>query len=386
MRNLYQVFSILLLIIFFSGCGVSKLSQSALNGNLNGVKQAIRDGDDVNDGSFGYMQACLKKHNDIIKYISDHNIKSVFQYRCLKYSAGLGNMPLVKYFIGQKHLEADRKDAYEITPLINIIFAKVRPKIYHYNYSANELEIAKYLVDHGASLDKVTKFFRGNNRPDNQYGAAYRDFMKQYKIYISGGKLPQRRDMVTHISYTNTKQQKTNNNDVKALVQKYEKENKLKELKELTQKNPNAVYYISNLELRLLLTGPKGMKIGDIKKYLLEGKSEIILVSLIKQQEQPYKKFNMQEIELLQKMGLSDKIISAMIDETTRLLRDKKLQKQQEYFLSQQKNILKSQQNVQYQNNNNTSGAGQHLGNRVYDEAKQRAINKGINMLFDKLF
>jgi hypothetical protein len=100
------------------------------------------------------MQACLKKHNDIVKYISDHNIKPIFQYRCLKYSAGLGNMPLVKYFIGQKHLEADRKDAYEITPLINIIFAKVRPKIYHYIYSANELEIAKYLVDHGASLDK----------------------------------------------------------------------------------------------------------------------------------------------------------------------------------------------------------------------------------------
>jgi hypothetical protein len=42
MKNLYQVFSILLFIIFFSGCGVSKLSQSALNGNLNGVKQAIK--------------------------------------------------------------------------------------------------------------------------------------------------------------------------------------------------------------------------------------------------------------------------------------------------------------------------------------------------------
>jgi hypothetical protein len=40
----------------------------------------------------------------------------------------------------------------------------------------------------------------------------------------------------------------------------------------------------------------------------------------------------------------------------------------------------------EYLNLANTSGVGQHLGNRVYDEAKQRAINKGINMLFDKLF
>ncbi|WP_295022527.1 hypothetical protein, partial [Sulfurimonas sp.] len=39
-------------------------------------------------------------------------------------------------------------------------------------------------------------------------------------------------------------------------------------LKQLTEKDPNLVNYIQDEELRLMLTGPKGMKVGDIRKLL----------------------------------------------------------------------------------------------------------------------
>ena len=64
-------------------------------------------------------------------------------------------------------------------------------------------------------------------------------------------------------------------------------------LKTYTNNHPTAAYFIKSKAMRLMFTGPKGMKVGDIRKLVKEGRSETIVVSLIKRVETPYKAFTL---------------------------------------------------------------------------------------------
>mgnify|MGYP000347170986 CR=1 FL=1 len=168
------------------------------------------------------------------------------------------------------------------------------------------------------------------------------------------------------------------------IVNMYIKENNFQALKEYTDKYPNVVYYIKDSSIRLTLTGEKGMKVGDIKKLLKDGKSELIIVSLIKRVKTPYKEFTLQEIETLQSMGLPDKIIATMIDITTELLKDAKRQKEQQFYLAEQKRINNQKTTVIYQNNQSQKTDEQ--GNPVIEKVTDELINQGVSILLDQLF
>ena len=168
------------------------------------------------------------------------------------------------------------------------------------------------------------------------------------------------------------------------IVDQYIKENNFQALKEYTDKYPNVVYYIKDSRIRLTLTGAKGMKVGDIKKLLKEGKSELIILSLIKRVKTPYKEFTLQEIETLQAMGLPDNIIATMIDVTTELLKDAKRQKEQQFYLEEQKKVNNQQTKVVYQNNTNQKTDEQ--GNPVLEKVTDELINQGVSILLDQLF
>ena len=156
----------------------------------------------------------------------------------------------------------------------------------------------------------------------------------------------------------------------------------LKSLKKYTDENPNAVYYIKDKSIRLALTGPKGLKVGDIRKYVKEGKNERILVSLIKSAKTPYKEFTMEEIEILLEMGLSDKIVSAMIDVTTLLYRDAKLKEEQLFLINEQRKISEQNQ-INYSNSNNSVDK---QGNPIIKKVQNEAIKQGVGLLLDNLF
>jgi hypothetical protein len=133
------------------------------------------------------------------------------------------------------------------------------------------------------------------------------------------------------------------------------------------------------------MTGPKGLKVGDIREYLKNKKSELVLLSMIKQQEIPYKKFTFSEIDLLTQMGLTDKVIATMIDITTSLLHDEKLRKQQEYYLAEEKKIAATQQSkVVYQNVQNQTTLQQP--NQLTDKVENEVIKQGVGILLDQLF
>ena len=164
-------------------------------------------------------------------------------------------------------------------------------------------------------------------------------------------------------------------------VQKFITVNDIKGLKEYTEKNPIAVNFIEEKALRLALTGPKNMKVGDIRKLLKDGKSELIIVSLIKRVKSPYKEFSIDEIDTLISMGLSDKIIAGMIDVTTEIYKDTKRKQEQESMLKQQQSMQNAQrtstQQVQVQ---------QDDSNPVMDKVTEEITKQGIKLLLDNLF
>jgi predicted glycosyl hydrolase (DUF1957 family) len=167
-------------------------------------------------------------------------------------------------------------------------------------------------------------------------------------------------------------------------VEAFVEKNDLKGLKDYTDKHPNAVYFIHNKELRLALTGPKGLKIGDILRLLKEGKSEVIIIALIKRVKVPYKEFTLDEIDTLTKIGLSDHIIAAMINVTTELLKDEKVRKEQQFFLAEQKKLMSQKTKVVYRNGSTQQQNDQ--GNPIMDQLSNELTKQGTKFILNKLF
>ena len=165
--------------------------------------------------------------------------------------------------------------------------------------------------------------------------------------------------------------------------------NKLNELKDFTDKNPNTVYFIKDQKLRLALTGPKGMKVGDIRKMLKNGRSPSLVSSLIKRVNAPYKEYTLNEIDTLGQMGINDQVIATMIDVTTAILKDKKRKAEQEFYLAEQKKIASQKVKVIYRDNPNQVRSEQKVdknGNPLLDKLQDKLIEKAAEKLFDKLF
>ena len=138
--------------------------------------------------------------------------------------------------------------------------------------------------------------------------------------------------------------------------------------------------------LRLAMTGPQGMKVGDIRKLVKSGKDEVIIISLIKRVKTPYKEFTLEEIEYLRELGLSSNIISAMMDRTTKLLDDKRLKEQQAFFLAEQERIAKenAKTNMALQSQGEQRVDAQ--GNPIVEKVQDELVKQGVGMLLDRIF
>lgn len=179
----------------------------------------------------------------------------------------------------------------------------------------------------------------------------------------------------------NQEQEKINKQ--KQIINQLIDKNDLKGLKNYTDKNPNSVYYIKDSKIRLILTGPKGMKVGDIKKLIKKGRSETIIIALIQRVKVPYKEFTLEEIDILTEMKLSDNVIASMINVTTELLKNEEKKTQQQFYLNEQNKISKQKTKVIYKNTNTTQQVNNNaIGNKLQDEV----LKQGVGMLLDQLF
>lgn len=81
------------------------------------------------------------------------------------------------------------------------------------------------------------------------------------------------------------------------------------------------------VEYALDFIGPEGMTVADIISIKQDGMSDRLLVTKIRSSEGAYKDFTFAEIRKLQKKGLSDDVIDAMIESTSKV-REKAAQQQ----------------------------------------------------------
>lgn len=81
-------------------------------------------------------------------------------------------------------------------------------------------------------------------------------------------------------------------------------------------------------ERRLLRIGPKGARIRDLKKMQDAKIAQNIIVARVKASNAPYKTFDGDEMVALKQMGMSDDVIAAMIDVTTKLEERKRADEQ----------------------------------------------------------
>lgn len=72
-------------------------------------------------------------------------------------------------------------------------------------------------------------------------------------------------------------------------------------------------------ERRVLVAGPKGLRAPDLKKMADANISSSVTIACIKASKEPYRNFDAEEIVLLKQMGLSDEVVAAMIEVTTKV-------------------------------------------------------------------
>lgn len=356
-KYLYTSLIILVTIIVFSGCGANnaKLHIPAGKGNLEAVKKELLIGKDINRRDAAGQTALI-------------------------YAAESGQLSMVKYLI---------ENGADINIKASFTGGKTALT---YAATSNKPKVIQYLIDKGANINSVTR----HNETALIYAAAFGNVEAvEVLLQNNANKNIINRDGKTVYVIKKIKNSKKINDLLNNIINVNEVNNKIiklkqqkqinlliknqdyKGLKNYTDKNPNSVYYIQDTGIRLALTGPKGMKVGDIRKLLKDGRSETIIISLIKRVETPYKKFTLNEIDLLSTMGLTDNIISEMMDITTLLLRDKRIKE------AQSKNI-KVTEKIIYKNNQNKNVDNQ--GNPIMDKVQEEVIKQGVGMLLDHFF
>ena len=70
---------------------------------------------------------------------------------------------------------------------------------------------------------------------------------------------------------------------------------------------------------RILVVGPKGLRVRDLVKLSNAKVSAGIVVSRVKASAEPYKSFDGDELAALKQLGIPDEVVMAMIDVTTKL-------------------------------------------------------------------
>lgn len=194
-------------------------------------------------------------------------------------------------------------------------------------------------------------------------------------------------------------------------IQKYLVNKNVEGLITYITSNPNVEKVAMNIpRIALLFSGPKNLMVINLLNYRKKGLGDIVLASKIKSLDQPYRDYSFDEMLILKKYGLSDIIISAMMDVTSAYKKEMKrkneqnellmrqdqrakqmensqkkalanIQKQQENLQKQQEKIRKENKNAQQANKQENS-----IGNAMSDALIKKGTEKIAEKLWDSLF
>jgi len=366
MKNyILKVTMVIVVGILISGCS-SRVNPPILsgsqNGNLTQVKNEIRKGIYIDQrGINNYtplLQASAAGKLHIVKYLVENgaDVRKTTRWgsSSLERASSNGHLNVVKYLLKQKNVDINQQNIYKNTAL-HIATHKV------------QYDVVKYLVEQGANRNIV------NSSGYTPLGLAIRD--KRTKI----------RNYFENIDKNRVYEKKViaDKNIIlghQKMINGFVEKKDFEGLKKYIELYPKTVSYIQDENVRLLFTGPVGMKIGDIKRHIEKKRSETIIISLIKRVRTPYKVFTLDEIDTLSSMGISDNIISTMMDVTTEILKKEDEKKEQQNTREVQKTkVIYKEKRVNTQRNTKEN-------NPVVDKVQDELIKQGAKMLFDKLF
>ena len=366
-KNIIQLSIVFIFALFISGCAtrnVPPIIDASNKGNLHLVKSQIQKGVPIDQrGANNYtplLKASASGKLNVVKYLVEHgaDLKKTTKWGSspLELSSTNGHLDVVKYLLTNKNVDINQLNIYKNTAL-------------HIAAYKERLPVVKYLVEKGAKTDIK------NTSGLTPLGIVLRDKRTQMIQYLRSV------DNVDFVSPKQVIQDTTTEVKHQTNIETYIAKKDYQGLKKYLDLNPSAVKYIKDDNMRLLLTGPRGMKIGDIKKHIDKKRSEKIIISLIKRVRSPYKEFTLEEIDKLSAMGISDNIISTMMDVTTELVREEENREHQKSLQVKEKTkIIYKERNV---SQNNSS---ENQNNPVVDKVQDELIKQGAKMLFDKLF
>lgn len=194
-----------------------------------------------------------------------------------------GNLPLVETIL-KKGGEVNHVDENGVTPLMHAT-------------SRNLVDITKLLLAHGADTS-----------PKDKTGLSAADWAMKYNFtatYNLVNNAPAQQP-------TPIQAQKASD-ELQAILKSKNSER----LRSYLDAHPDQIHAISDPATQLLYTGPKELRIADIIELSKMKKKDAIIMAKINATGGPYKDFSMKEMTQLERMGLSDDVVAAMITVTT---------------------------------------------------------------------
>lgn len=150
--------------------------------------------------------------------------------------------------------------------------------------------------------------------------------------------------------------------------------------------NEDVMEFVQNQpKIYLLFSGPKGLQVGKILQYKSRGLSENVLRSKIIANNKPYRNYSLDEIQIMMELGLTDTLLTAMLDVTTAYEKENRQYKAQQDMIKSQERISKQNQNTRAINVSQPSNTNANQ-NTIGDKVMDQAMEKGVEMLIKNLF
>jgi len=152
--------------------------------------------------------------------------------------------------------------------------------------------------------------------------------------------------------------------------------------------NKEAKYYINPPELRILFIGPNKLKIGHIRKLLLEGIGSPIILAKIRRVNSGYKDLTTKEILLLKSWGFKDDVIAALIDKTTDFEKEEEKRLEAESIANQEIANFENadNNNLEYTESNSNNITENKFLNAFAEEAGRTLGEEALKLLINALF
>lgn len=366
MGRILVVMAIAVHAFILSGCATT-LQDATTSNDIDSVRKLIAKGENVNAlnelGKTPLNWAAVMGRKDIVELLLEKgaDINGVGRYSgAALHGAAQGdrNIEITKLLIA-RDAKIDMKDPQGRTPLFEAV-------------SLQSVANVTLLIDKGADINKPGPYgYTPLMWAVNVNGARHPEIVRlliakgadtsiRNKIIEQGGKnaleIAQENGNAEVINALTTAQQ-----NIVAAQQKHELTTELKTLiakkdmqglRTYLDAHPEALPTIEDAHLRLLFTGPTALRITDIAQLVKNQKKDAIIIAKINSTSAPYKNFTDAEMTELNKMGISDDVVAAMITVTAEY--DKEQKRLSEQQRSQQMQQVQQPVVVAAQSESNT--------------------------------